>query len=68
MRVNVDAHHRGLSSLVALQPKGAMRRRPHCESTRVECMECGHRFSKRIGSRTYEIVCPKCKSIDVEVM
>ena len=36
------------------------------EKTQMCCMECGNKFNKKIGSRTYEIKCPKCKSYDTE--
>ncbi|RKX17757.1 MAG: hypothetical protein DRP51_10335 [Candidatus Zixiibacteriota bacterium] len=34
-------------------------------SSSLECMECGHKFKKKIGKG--EVKCPKCKSVDVEV-
>lgn len=33
---------------------------------RLECLECGAHFSRKVGPRTYEIKCPKCHSYDVE--
>jgi hypothetical protein len=35
--------------------------------TDFECIECGHKFRKKLGPRTYEIQCPKCKGYDVEL-
>jgi DNA-directed RNA polymerase subunit RPC12/RpoP len=35
-------------------------------STKMECMECGKKFKKKIGPRTYEVKCPKCGSYDTE--
>ena len=34
----------------------------------MECMECGHKFDKRISPTTFEIKCPKCGGYDVDVM
>jgi Zn finger protein HypA/HybF involved in hydrogenase expression len=31
-----------------------------------KCNECGKVFKKKVGPRTYEVVCPKCHSTDVE--
>ena len=36
--------------------------------TPMQCMECGHKFKKKIGPKTFEVKCPKCKSTDVEVV
>lgn len=33
----------------------------------LQCQECGHKFKKAIGPRTYEVKCPKCKSTDVDI-
>ena len=35
-------------------------------STQMECMECGRRFKKKIGPKTFEVKCPKCGSYDTE--
>lgn len=35
-------------------------------STQMQCMECGHRFKKKIGRNTVEVKCPKCKGYDTE--
>ena len=32
----------------------------------IKCMECGHKFTKAITARTYEIRCPKCHGYDTE--
>ena len=32
----------------------------------LECMECGKLFSARIPA-SYEVECPKCGSVDIEV-
>jgi len=32
----------------------------------ITCLECGHRFSRAIGPRTFEIRCPKCHGYDTE--
>lgn len=36
-------------------------------STQIKCMECGHKFKKKIGKNTTEIKCPKCKGYDTEI-
>jgi hypothetical protein len=36
-------------------------------STKMECMECGHKFKKKIGPRTLEVRCPKCKGYDTDL-
>ena len=36
------------------------------DTTQMQCNECGKRFKKKIGPRTYEIKCPKCGSYDTE--
>jgi len=33
-------------------------------STEMECQECGKLFKKKIGPRTMEVQCPKCKGYD----
>jgi len=38
------------------------------EKTQFECQECGNKFKKNVGPKTYEVKCPKCKSTDVEVV
>ena len=30
-------------------------------STKMECMECGHKFKKKLSKNTVEVKCPKCK-------
>jgi hypothetical protein len=32
--------------------------------TRMECNECGHEFSVKVGPFTYEDRCPKCRGVD----
>jgi len=34
--------------------------------TQMKCMECGHKFKKKLGKNTIEVKCPKCKGYDVE--
>lgn len=34
--------------------------------TIIECNECGKRFKRTIGPRTYEIRCPGCHGYDTE--
>lgn len=34
--------------------------------SQMKCMECGHTFRKRLGPKTYDVKCPKCRSVDVE--
>ena len=34
--------------------------------TRIECIECGHKFNKKLKENTYEVKCPKCGSYDTE--
>jgi len=36
-------------------------------STKMQCMECGAKFRKKIGPRTFEVKCPKCGSYDTDV-
>ena len=36
------------------------------ESTQFECMECGKKFKKKIGPKTFEVRCPSCGSYDTE--
>ena len=31
---------------------------------KIQCWECGHKFSKKIDPNTFEIECPKCGSYD----
>jgi len=38
------------------------------QSSQFECMECGRKFKKKIGPKTFEVKCPKCGSTDVEVV
>lgn len=35
-------------------------------TTQMQCMECGRKFKKKIGPKTFEIKCPKCGSYDTE--
>lgn len=37
------------------------------DKVRMECMECGHKFNKKIGPRTAEVRCPKCKGYDTDL-
>jgi len=37
------------------------------QKTKIECMECGHKFSRTIGAHVVEVECPKCHGVDVEV-
>jgi predicted Zn-ribbon and HTH transcriptional regulator len=34
------------------------------KATPMECMECGHKFKKKLGPKTTEVRCPKCKGYD----
>ena len=36
------------------------------ESTPMECIECGKKFKKKLGPKTFEVKCPKCGSYDTE--
>ena len=36
------------------------------DKLRLICNECGRKFTKKIGPRTYEAKCPKCGSYDTE--
>jgi len=36
-------------------------------SSQLQCIECGHKFKKKIGMRTIEVKCPKCGSYDTEL-
>lgn len=35
-------------------------------STQLVCIECDHKFKKKLGSHTIEVKCPKCGGYDVE--
>jgi len=35
--------------------------------TAMECLECGHKFSKRITGGTFEVRCPKCGGYDTDI-
>lgn len=35
--------------------------------TRMICLECDHRFGKKIGRNTFEVRCPKCGGYDTDV-
>jgi len=35
-------------------------------STSMICNECGKKFKKKIGPKTFEVKCPKCGSYDTE--
>jgi hypothetical protein len=37
------------------------------ETVQMICLECGHRFKKTIGPKTFEVRCPKCKGYDTDV-
>ena len=37
------------------------------EKTEFQCQFCLHVFKKHLGPRTYEVSCPKCREIDVQV-
>ena len=36
-------------------------------STKMECIECGHKFKKKLSKNTVEVKCPKCKGYDTDV-
>lgn len=36
------------------------------DKIQMQCMECGARFKKKIGPKTFEVKCPKCGSYDTE--
>ena len=38
------------------------------DRTTLKCMFCGHVFKRKIGPKTYEVKCPKCKEYDVDVI
>lgn len=46
-------------------PNWRVRENP-VDYSRIRCNECGHIFSRKIGPRTFEIRCPKCKGYDTE--
>jgi Zn finger protein HypA/HybF involved in hydrogenase expression len=35
--------------------------------TEMECMECGHKFKKKLSKNTATVKCPKCKGYDVDI-
>ena len=35
--------------------------------TEMECMECGHKFKKKLSKNTTEVKCPKCGGYDTDV-
>lgn len=37
------------------------------EATAMICLECGKRFKRRIGPRTFEVRCPKCHGYDTDL-
>jgi len=39
----------------------------HDNMTALECPECGYILSKNIIGRTVEVMCPECKSYNVEI-
>ena len=41
-------------------------RRP-ASGIKLECQECGTVFTKKIGPKTVEVQCPKCKGFDVDL-
>ncbi|GAH11839.1 unnamed protein product [marine sediment metagenome] len=34
------------------------------QKAKMQCWECGKKFTKTIGPRTHEVRCPKCGSYD----
>ena len=34
--------------------------------TKLKCMECGHKFTKKLIDDSFEIECPKCHGFDVD--
>jgi len=36
------------------------------DKTEMECLECGKKFKKMLGPKTFNVRCPSCKSTDVE--
>ena len=38
------------------------------EVATFECQECGHKFKKKVGPRTFEVKCPKCHSTDTDII
>lgn len=36
------------------------------QKTPMKCMECGKKFKKKIGKKTFEVKCPKCGGYDTE--
>ena len=36
------------------------------QSTPMQCNECGKKFKKKIGPKTFEVKCPKCGGYDTE--
>lgn len=32
--------------------------------TPMICLECNHKFKRKIGPKTYEVRCPKCRGFD----
>lgn len=37
------------------------------QSTQMICRECGNKFRKKIGKKTFEVKCPKCGSYDTDI-
>ena len=37
------------------------------QGLKLQCQECGKVFTKKIGPKTVEVQCPKCKGFDVDV-
>jgi len=37
------------------------------QSTQMICRECGKKFKKKVGPKTFEAKCPKCGGFDTDV-
>lgn len=37
------------------------------DKVEIQCMECDHRFTRKVSPRLYEIKCPKCGGYDTEI-
>jgi DNA-directed RNA polymerase subunit RPC12/RpoP len=34
---------------------------------KMQCLECGAKFTKKIGKGTVEVKCPKCGGFDIDL-
>jgi len=37
------------------------------DATKLKCLECGHKFKKKLSAKALETKCPKCGGYDTEI-